>query len=106
MIASKYEEIYPPTAKDFAYITDNAYHVNDIYQMEFKILNAIDFGISQTTAFRFLERYAKVAELDTVGFCLAQYFMELALLDSKMNQFQNSYIALSAIYATQRVLQG
>jgi len=25
LIASKYEEIYPPTVKDFVYITDNAY---------------------------------------------------------------------------------
>ena len=85
MIASKYEEIYPPTAKDFAYITDNAYKVGDIYKMEANILTAIDFGISLTSPYRFLERFSKVAELDSVGFHLSQYFMELALLDSKMN---------------------
>ena len=25
LISTKYEEIYPPTVKDFVYITDNAY---------------------------------------------------------------------------------
>ena len=30
MIATKYEEIYPPTVKDLVYITDNAYSKNDI----------------------------------------------------------------------------
>lgn len=30
MIASKYEEIYPPIIKDFVYITDNAYTKEEI----------------------------------------------------------------------------
>lgn len=35
MIATKYEEIYPPTIKDLVYITDNAYSKEEILQMEF-----------------------------------------------------------------------
>ena len=34
MIATKYEEIYPPTVKDLVYITDNAYKKEDILSME------------------------------------------------------------------------
>lgn len=30
MIATKYEEIYPPTIKDLVYITDNAYSKEEI----------------------------------------------------------------------------
>ena len=30
MIATKYEEIYPPTVKDWVYITDNAYKKEEI----------------------------------------------------------------------------
>jgi len=30
MIATKYEEIYPPTVKDMEYITDNAYKREEI----------------------------------------------------------------------------
>ena len=33
-IASKYEEIYAPEVKDFAYVTDSAYSKKEILQME------------------------------------------------------------------------
>lgn len=48
---------------------------------------AIDFDVSQCSAYRFLERFAKLAKADTVTFYLAQYMLELGLLDSKMSQF-------------------
>lgn len=43
LIASKYEDIYPPPIQDFVYITDNAYSQKDIIQMEFDILKELDF---------------------------------------------------------------
>lgn len=45
LIASKYEEIYPPIVKDFVYITDNAYTKDEILDMERRILCALDFNI-------------------------------------------------------------
>lgn len=53
--------------------------------MERKILFNIEFGITETSSYRFLERYSKIAKADSVIFFLAQYLLELALLDSKMN---------------------
>ena len=38
-----------------------------------------------------------MAKLDNVEFFLAQYFLELALLDSKMNQFLPSVQAATAV---------
>jgi cyclin B len=35
MVASKYEEIYPPQIGDFAYITDKAVSKAEILEMEF-----------------------------------------------------------------------
>lgn len=34
MIATKYEEIYPPTVKDFIFVTKNAYTRAQILDME------------------------------------------------------------------------
>ena len=34
MLASKYEEIYPPEVRDYVYICDNAYNRQDILDME------------------------------------------------------------------------
>ena len=87
LIATKYEEIYPPTVKDLVYITDNAYSKTEILSMESDILVAMDFDIQLTSQYRFLERYAKIAKSDAVTFSFAQYFLELGLLDSKMSKF-------------------
>lgn len=38
LIASKYEELYPPEVQDFVYITDNTYTKNQILLMEKHIL--------------------------------------------------------------------
>ena len=60
LIASKYEEIYPPELKDFIYITDKAYTKQDLLSMEFHILSNLSFDCTFPTPFRFLERYIKV----------------------------------------------
>ena len=45
LIATKYEEIYPPTVKDFIYLTDDTYTKTQILEMEKKILFHLDFDI-------------------------------------------------------------
>jgi hypothetical protein len=37
-IASKYEDIYPPTLYEFTYVTDNAYKQEEVLAMEGEIL--------------------------------------------------------------------
>lgn len=64
LIASKYEEIYPPELKDFVFITDKAYDKEDVLQMEYNILNALSFDITFPTIHRFIERYMKILGVD------------------------------------------
>ena len=45
LISTKYEEIYPPTVKDFVYITDNAYSKEEVLTMESEVLVTLDFDI-------------------------------------------------------------
>ena len=73
--------------------------------MEKKILFALDFDISLCTAYRFLERFAKLTKIDDVTFFLSQYILELGLLDSKMSQFNQSLQAVAAIYTAKKYLQ-
>lgn len=84
LIATKYEEIYPPLLKDFVFITDNVFSADEILEMELDILVALDFDIQLTTSYRFLERFSKIRKLDAVSFFIAQYLLELGQLDSKM----------------------
>ena len=71
LIATKYEEIYPPTIKDFVYITKNAYTNHQILEMEMQILFSLEFEMCSTSSYRFLERYSKIAKADSVIFYLA-----------------------------------
>jgi len=43
LIASKYEEIYPPTVKDFVYISKNSFTTSQILDMETQILFLLEF---------------------------------------------------------------
>lgn len=105
MISAKYEEIYPPTIKDYVYITDNAYVKDDLLAIETSILTVLDFDIQQTSCYRFMERYSKISKLDKKEFYLAQYMLELSLLDSKMNQFLPSEIAAAAVFTCMQIMR-
>lgn len=59
-IACKYEEIYPPEANDFVYITDNAYTKKELLDMEYKILKTLNFNLTFASAYRHLERFCTV----------------------------------------------
>lgn len=61
LIATKYEEIYPPTVKEFIYITKKAYSHEQIIEMERQILYTLQFSVTETSPYRFLERYSKIA---------------------------------------------
>jgi hypothetical protein len=49
MLASKYEEIYPPEMRDFVYICDNAYTRAQILEMEQLMLEKLNFELSLPT---------------------------------------------------------
>lgn len=72
---------------DYVHISENVFTDDQILEMELKILVELDFDMQLTSAYRFLERFSKLARLDSVTFFLAQYMLELGLLDSKMHQF-------------------
>ena len=62
-IAAKYEEIYPPDLAAFANTTARAYTNSDILTMEGSIINALNFQITVPSPFRFVQWYARLANL-------------------------------------------
>uniref|UniRef100_A0A8B9M4D8 Cyclin B1 n=1 Tax=Accipiter nisus TaxID=211598 RepID=A0A8B9M4D8_9AVES len=95
-IASKYEEMFPPHIGDFTYVTDYTYTKLEICQMEVKILQALDFGLSLPLPPHFLRRISNVLEMDFQQHCLAKYLMELSILDYDMVHFLPSKTAAAA----------
>lgn len=105
LIASKYEEIYPPFLKDFIYITDQAYTKEQVIEMEVAVLKTLDFTLTFSTSLRFLERYAMISECDGRLVALAKYMLELSLVEVKMNKWNQSLLASASIFVSKKILE-
>lgn len=102
-IASKYEEIYPPELKDFAYVTDKAYTTAEILDMEGKILCALNFKLPHTSSYRFFERYSRVCGFDEKFHSMGRYLLELCLIEYKIQKYKPSLLACAAVYLTNKL---
>ena len=105
MIATKYEEIYPPEVKDFVHITDNAYTSEDVLFIEREMLRVLEYNVTITSPYRFLERYNRLQRSSEDGFYLSQYMIELGLLDYRMLKYKPSLLAASAIFLSNKFLK-
>lgn len=70
-IAGKYEEIYPPELKHYIRVTDNAISKEHVLRLEFKILQNLDFNVTFPSIFRFMERFARIAQVNERSLVLA-----------------------------------
>eukprot|EP00038_Savillea_parva_P015636 m.221046 g.221046 ORF g.221046 m.221046 type:complete len:249 (-) comp31757_c0_seq1:185-931(-) len=97
LLASKYEDMYPPVVKDFSYITANAYTPKQIIEEELNMLQVLDFSLEQPLPLHFLDRYVLVAEVDGITHEIAKYLLELCLVHGSMVRFLPSQQALAAL---------
>lgn len=74
MIASKFEEIYPPRVVSFADITANAYTSQQIKDMEFRVMGVLHFQLIKTTPFQILQLCLKREVAEKFGL-LCRYLL-------------------------------
>jgi cyclin B len=106
-IASKFEEIHPPELHDWVYICDRAYTKEDILLMECAMLSTLSFQVVVPTAahfFDFLEK-ANNGNCDAVHRTLAQYILELGLLDFRMLKHTPSHAVSAALLLSNQLLK-
>ena len=60
MIAAKFEEIYPPDAEEFAYVTADTYTVADILKMERMVLKVAKYKVAIPTIQQYLSIFHQV----------------------------------------------
>ena len=97
-IASKYEEIYAPSAKDLIYMTDNAYKIDEMIKMENDILGVLKFELTFPTSLRFLELYGDILNLDEINFFRCYYLNEVSLICYNLCGVCPSLIACVCLY--------
>ncbi|XP_031232491.1 cyclin-A2 [Mastomys coucha] len=83
LLASKFEEIYPPEVAEFVYITDDTYSKKQVLRMEHLVLKVLAFDLAAPTVNQFLTQYFLHLQ---PGNCkvesLAMFLGELSLIDA------------------------
>jgi cyclin B len=105
LLSAKFEEISPPQVQDFVYVTDNAYTREEVMRMEVEMLSVLNFQLCQPTAFHFLQWFQKSSAPGEPHSYLAQYVLELALVDYKMIRYPPSHMAASAVLLSNKLLR-
>ncbi|XP_010729719.2 cyclin-A2 [Larimichthys crocea] len=82
LLASKFEEIYPPEVAEFVYITDDTYTKKQVLRMEHLVLKVLSFDLAAPTINQFLTHYFLHHSVNKQVESLAMYFGELSLVDS------------------------
>lgn len=82
LLASKFEEIYPPEVSEFVYITDDTYTKKQVLRMEHLVLKVLSFDLAAPTIQQFLTQYFLHQSVSKQVESLAMYLGELSLVDS------------------------
>lgn len=97
-IAAKFEEIYPPEASEFTYITDDTYTKKQLLRMEHLVLKVLSFDLSSPTAYTFISHISAVYRIPEKVTFLAMYIAELSLLEGDPYlEYTPSAVASAAI---------
>ena len=105
LIASKFEEIYPPEVRDFCYIMDNAFTGSNLLRMEYEILKTLNFDVLCVSPLVFLKRFHNVSQGAYKSLVLAQFVLEISLLEIKSLNYPPSLLASSSLYISRKLVQ-
>ena len=102
LIACKHEEINLPNPKDFLFITENAYSSEQLYKMEYDILNSINFEILIPTQLDFYLYLSYKFDLSEKEDLLGKYLLNICLIDYNLIKYSFSIIACSCLYISMK----
>ncbi|NXN62379.1 CCNA2 protein, partial [Rynchops niger] len=107
LLASKFEEIYPPEVAEFVYITDDTYTKKQVLRMEHLILKVLSFDLAAPTINQFLTQYFLHQQTSAKVESLSMYLGELSLIDADPYlKYLPSVIAAAAFHLADYTVTG
>ncbi|KAM4079849.1 hypothetical protein ACJW30_09G146100 [Castanea mollissima] len=104
LMASKYEEIWPPEVNDFVHLSDRAYTHEQVLTMEKTILGKLEWTLTVPTPYVFLARFIKASIPDKELESMVYFLAELGIMHYTI-KYCPSMIAASAVYAARCTLK-
>ena len=106
LIASKYEDIYPPYLDDLSQICNYIYSNDDIIKKEYEILSGLNFDILYNSSYKFLTFLHSVVDNQNMKLLyLAQFILELTLENLEILEHSQCLRAISALFLAKKILQ-
>lgn len=103
-IAAKYEEVFSPSVKNYAYYTDGSYTEDEILQAEKYILTILNFDLSYPNPMNFLRRISKADDYDVQLRTLGKFLLEITIVDHHFIGILPSLCSAAAMYIARLVL--
>ncbi len=103
-IAAKYEEVYSPSIKNYAYVTDGAFTEEEILGAERFILEILNFNMSFPNPMNFLRRISKADDYDVNTRTIGKYLLEITFIDHKFIGYMPSMCAAAAMFISRKMI--
>lgn len=98
LISCKENEIIYPSLNKLIQLTDNAFTISELKNMEIKIMKTLNFDILSPTAEEFFEINAKFFNFSDEHMCVGEYFLKCSLIGYNMLKYNQSTIAIACGY--------
>lgn len=117
-IASKYEEIYPPKMHNYVDVTDNSYTLQEMKDMEGRIIQSLNFNLTYTTTLNLLEAMSDKWQkernfkkemvltkeaLKNLHMC--KFLLELSVIAGLYKNFNTATLVLASITLTDSIFK-
>nr|AAF82777.1 cyclin A2 [Carassius gibelio] len=107
LLASKFEEIYPPEVAEFVYITDDTYTKKQVLRMEHLVLTVLSFDLAAPTINQFLTQYFLHQPVSSKVESFSMFLGELSLIDcDPFLKYLPSQTAAAAFILANRTIAG
>lgn len=104
-IAAKYEEVFLPSVKNYAYFTDGSYTEEEILEAEKYILTILNFDMNYPNPMNFLRRISKADDYDVQLRTLGKFLLEVTIVDHKFIGILPSLCSAAAMYIARLILR-
>ena len=106
LIASKYEDIYPPYLDELSQICNYIYSNDDIVKKEYEILSGLNFDVLYNSSYKYLTFLHSIADKENMKLLyLAQFILELSLENLDILEHSQCLRAISALLLAKKILQ-
>ena len=98
LIAYKGNEIIYPRLQSFIELSDNAYTLQELKDMEIKVIQKLECDILAPTADEFFSINSDFFEFTEIQKYFGEYFLDSSLVDNNLLKYKQSTIAVACCY--------